>query len=635
MRRYRTAPLVAMMSFALLGLHGGCDCDGSPADPCAGVACSGAGECRLTPFVSEPYCACWPGYHPAIGGLECVPNDPGNPCEGVYCSNHGSCVAAGPVPVCECDDGYARDLSGLYCFPTTPPPTDADATGTDSEFDIPVEAEADAEGDGPPSWWADRTLREPGLSKLDIVFMVDNSGSMSQEQAALTERFPELLAELLDPPDTDGDTRPDHAAVDDLNVGVISSDMGVGGYRVSTCSLADVGDNGCFRSTPSPFVPGCAPVYPRFLARNPTNAADYSPETMATDLACIATLGTQGCGFEQQLKAMRAALGVDPATGVCNEGFLRNDSLLALIWVTDEEDCSVRSDHHEMFDAERDDLGHMNIRCFLHPEYVEPVSDYVAAFRSLRPTGDANVFLAMIVGVPPDAEQCIGFGDGLAGCRDVPEMDARIDPANPTSLLPSCNTSMGQAFPPRRFVTLAQEWGKNAYVDSICKTDWTQAFAVIGGRLVESLRDDYVCLAEAPPFDGATCTAGCWMIETLSDERPCDADPACPPSWCTPATAEIVNRLEPCRDPSTGAECVPLKRDLGVTSFGGYDRRQCLVRQVPRDPAAPHCGDPLGDGWYFLPDAWSVHFCPEVDFARTGAVALISGDSRVDLRCPR
>ncbi|MBI5499892.1 MAG: hypothetical protein HY907_06590 [Deltaproteobacteria bacterium] len=635
MKRFRFVPPMATVFCALVGWPVGCDCDGSPADPCAGVACSGAGECRLTPFVAEPYCACWPGYHPAADGLECVPNDPGDPCAGVYCSDHGSCVPTGPVPVCVCDDGYERDLSGLYCFSTTPPPADADAAGADADSSAETDADASAEADAPPSWWADRTVREPGLTKLDIVFMVDNSGSMSQEQAALTARFPELLAELLDPPDTDGDTRPDHAAVEDLNVGVISSDMGVAGYRVSTCTNEDVGDNGCFRSTPSPAVLGCAPTYPHFLARNPTNAAEYSPEQMATDLTCIATLGTQGCGFEQQLKAMRGALTVDTVPGGCNAGFLRNDSLLALIWVTDEEDCSVRSDHTEMFDPERNDLGNLNIRCFTHPDFVEPVSDYVTAFRSLRSTGDANVFLAMIVGVPPDAAECIGFGDGLTECLDVPEMIAWVDPSEPTSLVPSCNTPMGQAFPPRRFVALAQEWGKNAYVDSICKSDWTQAFAVIGGRLVESLRDDYVCLAEAPPFDGATCTAGCWMIETLSDERWCDEDPECPSSWCPPATAEIVNRLEPCRDPATGAECVPLKRDLGLAVASGYPRRQCLVRQVPRDPAAPRCGDPLGDGWYFVPEPWSVHFCPEVDFARTGPVALLSGDSRVDLRCPR
>jgi hypothetical protein len=626
MLRGRSIPVAVLVGFVLLGSFG---CSGSggttTADPCDGINCSGDGECRRAPFTDEPYCACWPGYHPSGPGLLCVPNDPRDPCLGVLCSGHGTCAASGVLPVCDCDDGYARDTSGLYCFSTTPPPSDADADADDG---------ADADSDV-PSWWAEQTVREPGLTKLDIVFMVDNSGSMSQEQAALTARFPELLAELLDPPDNDGDTRPDHGAVEDLNIGVISSDMGTRGYRVPSCSSSDRGDDGCFRNTPSHSLSGCPATLPRFLYRNPTNAASYGPESMATDLTCMATLGTNGCGFEQQFEAMRKAMTDDAMPGACNDGFLRNDSLLALIWVTDEEDCSVDPAHPEMFDPTRGDLGPLNIRCFLHPYFVTPVSEFAAAFRGLRPTGDTNVFLAMIVGVPPDADSCIGFGDGLDSCLAVPAMVEQLDPAMPTQLIPSCNTSMGQAFPPRRFVALAQEWGKSAYVDSICKTDWTRAFGVIAGRLVETLRDDYVCLGEAPPFDGSTCTAGCWMIETLDDGRPCDADPLCPQDWCPAATAEIVNRMEPCRDPSSGAECVPLKRDLGVGLSGGYARRQCLVRQVPRDPSAPHCGDPLGDGWYFLPDAWSMHFCPEVRFARSSVAPLLAGDSRVMLRCPR
>jgi hypothetical protein len=241
----------------------------------------------------------------------------------------------------------------------------------------------------------------------------------------------------------------------------------------------------------------------------------------------------------------------------------------------------------------------------------------------------------MIVGVPPDAGECIGFGDDLAGCLALPAMMETVDPAWPTQLVPSCNTSMGLAYPPRRFVALAQSWGKDAYVDSICKSDWMETFAVIAGRVVESLRDDYVCLDDAPPFDGSRCTAGCWMIETLSDDRACEEDPTCPQSWCPAATAEIVNRLEPCRDPSSGAECVPLRRDLGVVGSSGYGRRQCLVRQVPRNPGALRCGEPLGDGWYYVPADWSLHFCPELAFARSGPAPLLAIDSRVELRCPR
>jgi hypothetical protein len=238
--------------------------------------------------------------------------------------------------------------------------------------------------------------------------------------------------------------------------------------------------------------------------------------------------------------------------------------------------------------------------------------------------------------VPPDESRCIGFGDRIAECLDTAAMQERIDPAMTTQLIPSCNTSMGFAFPPRRFVQLAQAWGKDAYVDSICKDDWRTAFGVIAGRLVESLNDDYVCVDAPPPFDGSSCTAGCWLIETLDDARACASDPSCPQEWCPAgATAEYVNRLEPCRDPSTGAECVPLKRDLGTAIIGGYERRHCLVRQVPRDPLAFRCGEPLGDGWYYMPPEWAEHACAEVSFFRAAVDPLLDRGSSAALRCPR
>jgi hypothetical protein len=371
----------------------------------------------------------------------------------------------------------------------------------------------------------------------------------------------------------------------------------------------------------------------RWLARNPGNAATYAPEDMAGDFNCLGVLGTNGCGFEQQLKAMRRSLAVNALPGRCNDGFLRNDSLLALLFVTDEEDCSVRPDHPEMFDETRD-LGNLNIRCFLHPEFVEPVEDYVAAFRALRPTGAKNVFLSMIVGVPPDSAECIGFGDQVTRCLDTAQMETRIDPAMTTQLVPSCNTDMGIAFPPRRFVQLAVAWGKNAYVDSICKTDWRDAMRAFAGRLQENLSNNYFCLADAPPFDGPTCTSTCRLIELLDEDRPCAEDPLCPAAWCPAGTADEVDRLAPCRDPSTSAECVPLKRDVGLTDVSGYPRRQCLVRQVPRDAAAVHCGTPLGAGWYYQPPEWAEHLCPELVFAAESAEPLLDRSSGAYLRCP-
>ncbi|MBI5489091.1 MAG: hypothetical protein HY905_17280 [Deltaproteobacteria bacterium] len=488
-------------------------------------------------------------------------------------------------------------------------------------------------------------VEQVGVIRVDIVVLVDNSGSMSQEQAALVQRFPELITELLDPPPDPETGRPSHPPVEDLNIGVVSSDMGTAGHRVSTCSISDVGDNGCFRNTPSPAVLDCEATYPAYLARNDTNAGVYLPPDMAHDFACIATLGTQGCGFEQQFKAMRAAVTTDPDTGLCNMGFLRPDALLALIWVTDEEDCSVRSDHNEMFDPTRDDLGHLNIRCFVHPEFVESVEDYVAAFRALKPMEDQDkIVLGMIVGVPPDAPACIGNGDDLDGCLGVPAMTAQIDPTDPTSLVPSCNTSMGQAFPPRRFVAMAQAFGSSAIVDSICKTDWTSAIRGITDKLVERLPS--TCFPRALTFDENACTADCKVVETLNNDRPCQADSGC--TNCPPATIDDVHNLAPCTvSASDSTTCEPLKRDLGlVEGSEGQFYRQCLVRQATRTNSGTGCGaaTSLVQGWYYLPtgailadDPATPELdpnppCPQVYFG-DGSLSFVEDGSTAELRC--
>ena len=117
-------------------------------------------------------------------------------------------------------------------------------------------------------------------------------------------------------------------------------------------------------------ITGAPLSYPRFLTyQGGVNGAAMT----ANDFACISALGTEGCGFEQQLESVLKALWpkVDPMPEVpgknritflgdpngfgqdgqgdgANAGFLRNDrgrSLIAVILVSDEEDCS--SARHE------------------------------------------------------------------------------------------------------------------------------------------------------------------------------------------------------------------------------------------------------------------------------------------------
>jgi hypothetical protein len=130
--------------------------------------------------------------------------------------------------------------------------------------------------------------------------------------------------------------------------------------------------------------------------------------------------------------------------------------------------------------------------------------------------------------------------------------------------------------------------------------------------------------------------ANCVAIETLWDDGPCEADPACPPESCPPATLDDVYDPEPCVAPDSGASCTPLKRDLGViTTASGMVRRQCLIRQARRPWDGSRCGTPTEAGWTFTPGAWSdgPRPCPLHPFARGPGESLVGVGSMVELHC--
>jgi hypothetical protein len=327
---------------------------------------------------------------------------------------------------------------------------------------------------------------DPGVDSVDLLFMVDNSNSMSEEQASLAAGFPQLITALTTG-DANADGTVDFPAVTDLHVGVITADMGVGGYTVPTCSNADFGDDGVLRTVGNTSITGCAATYPAFLAF--TAGSDVGD--FANDFACVATVGTGGCGFEQQLEATLKALTPstsrtrfhDDSTGHANganSGFLRPDSVLGIVLVTDEEDCSAANP--ELFDPSSETFtSDLNLRCFSYPSAVHPVSRYVGGLIEARGRSGDVVFTA-ITGIPPDLAGT-DYGAMLAD----PRMVEQIDPSMPTRLSPSCNVpGRGFAFPPRRIVSVAQELsrrGSATTIESICQADFTSAIEAIADRV--------------------------------------------------------------------------------------------------------------------------------------------------------
>ena len=352
--------------------------------------------------------------------------------------------------------------------------------------------------DGSPPPWdagppAPRFMPPPGACQVptgvDLLLVVDNSRSTVEEQAAWTAELPALAESLVHPPDADGDGELDWLPVADLRIGVVTPDMGTGGHTVPTCARSDFGDDGVLRTIGRDDIEGCESTYPRFVdfsLGGPTTAVEF-----ARAVGCVASVGTSGCGFEQPLEAALKALvplgatrytvptytppaffrGASGQGERVNIGFVRDDSLLAIVVLTDEDDCSARDP--ELFNPSSGVYGRtdLNLRCFVHAdEALHPVSRYVEGLTALRAGREDLLAFAVIGGVPPDLVVPVPTEDNFREILDDPRMLEQIDPANPTQLLPSCDVASGGiAVPPRRLVQVAQALGPSrATVQSIC-----------------------------------------------------------------------------------------------------------------------------------------------------------------------
>ena len=142
---------------------------------------------------------------------------------------------------------------------------------------------------------------------IDILFVIDDSGSMGEEQASLARNFPAFVNVLNTIP----------GGLPDVHIGVVSSNVGTGGVNIGGCSSATQpeGDDGNLQTN------GCAGVTAAYLEDvaqpDGSRTRNYSG-ALADVFTCMAQLGTTGCGFEAHLESAFRAL--SPGR---NPGFLR------------------------------------------------------------------------------------------------------------------------------------------------------------------------------------------------------------------------------------------------------------------------------------------------------------------------
>lgn len=372
--------------------------------------------------------------------------------------------------------------------PDAPDARDVGVDTTPDAFDAATDAGCDA---GPPTDAGGTPLT------LDLLFVVDNSGSMAEEQRALAEQFPVMVRSLATG-DLDDDGRPDVQPVGDLRVGVITTNLGAGGFETGAgCRIRDgEGSDGVLRTISR--ERGCPRDLPPFLGFMPGEPVDEFVE----QFACLAVVGDLGgCGFEQPLVAtLKALLPADApfpfVTGTAhgdgaNAGFVRDDAILAVIIVSDEDDCSIKDG--EFFDPESvaypwEGLGAGNLRCFAYPDARVEIDSIVSALRTVKPNPD-DLLLAAITGVPPDLVADPETTDYEALLADS-RMQEIVNPDRPRgALFPACDLEgTGFALPARRTVEAVAAFGDNGVVQSICDPTFGQALRGITSRLGSLIR---------------------------------------------------------------------------------------------------------------------------------------------------
>ncbi len=248
---------------------------------------------------------------------------------------------------------------------------------TSTRADEPVDAGEDPEPEPEPE-----LLTES--DKLDVLFVIDNTAPATFAHQALTKTLPYLIDRLLEPRCVNGlgqlvDApimgatcavgKRDFAPLRDIHIGVISTSLG--GRGADTCSPASPSfrpeqDDGA-RLLSRAAGSGQVPTYDGlgFLVWDPDQNADPPGDSdrdgfEAKLVEIVNGVGGRGCGFEAPLEAFYRFLiepspyeritvvndvavpsGVDQVLLEQRAAFLRPDSAVLVVLITDEDDCSI------------------------------------------------------------------------------------------------------------------------------------------------------------------------------------------------------------------------------------------------------------------------------------------------------
>jgi hypothetical protein len=356
---------------------------------------------------------------------------------------------------------------------------------------------------------------------VDILFVVDDSGSMLDKQQNLKDNFPNFIDVLSTI----------QGGLPDVHIGVVSSDMGTKADGVATPGpgVGGVGQGGCANTgKDGKLLLGQATgITGTFISdiklpdgtRQDNYGGGGTSAGLAQKFGQMASIGATGCGFEQHLHAMHRALDNNPA----NAGFLRQDAFLAVIFLADEDDCSMAD--VALLGPDGGPLGpQQSFRCTrfgvtcdvggateqtmnqvgtkdqCHPNdsstLVKKVSDYVTFLKTLK-DDDSKVIVAGIIGTNDPFQ--IELRAPNPGGTAIPSLAHSCTYEGPDGVL---NTPDDQvADPPVRLSFFLSQFPNRSTQTTICQQDLSGGLQLIGELLKAAIGNPCITGNLKEPFE--------------------------------------------------------------------------------------------------------------------------------------
>jgi hypothetical protein len=430
---------------------------------------------------------------------------------------------------------------------------------------------------------------------LDILFVIDNSGSMLAEQQQLTANFPGFINVL----------QQIEGGLPDLHLGVVSSNVGAAGAQsVPGCPAS--GDDGNLLTGPPANT--CASQFGlqgSFISdiaqSNGTRMQNYTGD-LAQLFTCMGSLGITGCGFEMHLESMYRAL--QPGK---NPGFYRAEAYLAVIFVADEDDCSTEmgamfGDPNAGISSQ---LGprtsfrchEFGVRCANDPNprslgpktgcqpdtnsvYQYEVQRYIDFLRNLK----TDPKLVIVAGI-------IGNFDSVSGDLTVAP-DRRTNDPNLPEVFRSCftrdpNDADDGASPPVRLQSFLTAFPERNTFTTICNDNLADALIQIAELLKTAIGNPCIDkpLADRNPIiDGLQ--PECSVVDVLNP------DAASRSETVIPQCSQAIQTGATCDPGSAGTPCWCIHPD-SMSCPADEDNPQSYSIEVNRGGATPPLGTVL------------------------------------------